>query len=107
MPKRKSTERYDSTDIQGEGSYVVLHKLTVGQIKQMRKASRSDGDSDEMSFDVGLDTIADSIVEWNWVDDNDEPLPLPTDDETIIDRLNSDEVTFLAEALVGANRAKN
>lgn len=106
MAQRKSTTRFNSEVVQGEGSFVVVRKLTMGDVKQLRKQTGKDI-TDDVSLEIGVDTIAAHIIEWNWVDDNDKPLPIPNDDPAIIDKLTTDEFKFLAESLTGGEAIKN
>jgi len=40
-------------------------------------------------------TLAERIIEWNWVDDNDESLPAPIDDWQVMLKLYSHEYEFI------------
>ena len=98
MPQRKSTKKVNSEAVQGEGAYVVLKKVTVGMWKETR-AKIALPDADSMTID--LETIRDHVVEWNWVDDDGEPWPVPSQDENVLDALTIDEKSFLVGALFG------
>jgi len=103
MPKRKSTNRIESEEVQGEGSYVIFRSLLVEEVRKARGIK-----DDDDTFELGMDNITNHIVEWNWVDEDGEPLPLPSDDPGIMDKLTVDEVNFLANNLtVGGIDVKN
>ena len=105
MPKRKRLQRYPSDEIQGEGSWVIVGRLTVEEMRAIRKV-RAGEDPD--LFELGVDMLKSNVKEWNWVDDEDEPLPQPKDDPTIIDKLSDPESTFLTECIQGSEAdAKN
>jgi hypothetical protein len=42
--------------------------------------------------------MAEMIVEWNWVDDNGNPLSLPRDDPSVVDWLTMDEIMAIVNA---------
>ena len=103
MPQRKSTKRINSESVQGEGSYVILKKLTVGMWKAMRtRADQKDADN----FAIDLDTIRDHVVEWNWVDDDGNPWSVPSEDEAVLEMLTIDEKSFLVGALFGSEEER-
>lgn len=97
MPQRQSTTRVDASAVQGDGAYVVLRKLTLGEIKALRVATG--GDSDKIALTE--DMVREHLVEWNWADDNGVPLPQPTD-PAVFDNVTDDELTFLAQAIAGS-----
>ena len=100
MPKRKSTIRINSESVQGDDSFVVLRRLTVGEMKSSMSAP--DDEDGIASFSRSLKMYYDHVVEWNWVDDDDAPLPQLKDDPELVDRLTDAEVLFLARGLAGA-----
>jgi len=105
MPKRQNTARFTSEAVQGDGSYVILSKFTVKEAKDLYANTRQEG-SDQI-MDIGFATLISHVIEWNWVDDSGQPLPMPRDKPEILDSLTTDEVNFLAECLTGAKQAKN
>ena len=98
MPQRKSTRRFESPDIQGDDSWIEVSRLTVGEARQINQAQ---GKTDQDSFEAVLPLYQSHIVNWNWVDDDGEPLPLPKDDPGVIDQLTDQEFAFVAECLSG------
>ena len=93
--KHKVQRKVDSDEVQGEGSFVVLHAATLGEVIRAQKAEG--GAVDSMEFGVAL--LKRLVVDWNWVDDEDKPLPKPKDDPDVIDGLPLQELTFLVGAL--------
>jgi len=55
----------------------------------------------------GLELLKQHVIEWNWVDDEGEPLPQPKDDPEVIYQMTDDETKFLTEILSGEREAKN
>ena len=104
MPQRKPNERISSTEIQGEDSYVVISKMTVREVREARKRSTDEGDM----FELGIESTAKHVVDWNWVDNDGKSLPVPSENPEVMDDLNVEEMTFLAQALLGgAEQQKN
>lgn len=96
MPVRKyhKIRRFDSEEVQGEGSWVDLHSMTWGDVtKVMDGGSLKELDDAE----VGIELIANMVVDWNWVDDDGEPLPQPTPD--LIKSLPVEELMFLGNLI--------
>jgi len=98
MSKRKSVRVYETDDLQGEGSFV---KLSAVKVREVRKARKLAKDAEVDAFMEGLKMLKDHVLAWNWVDDNDEPLPLPKDQPDVLDELTNEEVEFLAGILMG------
>lgn len=119
MPKRvnKKFKRVDTAPMMGEGSFVRIRKPgfdALGNIMALASLSVEDGKADLSG--VTPETIAgvysllaETVVEWNWVDDDDQPLPQPGDDPEVFQReLNLDEVQYLIEQLdLGGADPKN
>ena len=102
MPKRRGIRRVESTSVQGEGSWVEVDALTVKEVKEMRKQAAND---DYDNFDAGIDLVRKHVINWNWVDYDERPLPTPKAYPEIVDTLTVNEVNFLAEALMGEDEA--
>lgn len=126
MPRRKRTIKVDSSQVQGKDSWAEVSKMTMGEIKVLRKQSQQERKArksqlaklakrnpdwafedmqelvgDDTSFEVGADLIIDHVIAWNWADENGEPLPQPQDDRAVFDDLTDDEFGFLADAVRG------
>lgn len=100
MPERKSTRKVNSQEVQGDDSFVVLHRITVGERRALESA-QSQAEAKGEKFDVeqyGIDVLTRHLVAWNWVNDAGDPLPLPNADATVIDRLTDEELKFLVNA---------
>lgn len=112
MARRTSVRRYDTEEVQGEGSFVVLSSMKVKEVRALRLASKqakaAGEDDGDAAFEGGLKILADHIVDWDWVDDGDKPLPLPKDDPNVVDELTNDEADFLSDLLTdGGQETKN
>ena len=100
MPQRMSIKRFESPEIQGDDSWIEVSRLTVGEA---RIINEQQGKDDLDSFEAVLPLYRKHITNWNWVDDDGEPLPLPEDDPDVIDRLTDREFAFVAECLSGGS----
>ncbi len=106
MPSRQNVTEMPSPEVQGDGSWVKFRKLTVKEMKVI--LGRSDEDLSPLeSFVEALRMYIDHVVEWNWVDDDGNPLPQPNQDPAVVDLLTNEEVMFLGQALSGAADSKN
>ena len=97
MPKRQNPirkERVPSEEVQGEDSYVVLRTPVAGDYIELLTSP-----TDPTSMELKLHIIPKCVLEWNWVDDDGEPLPLPSEDPNILDKLVLEELVFLANHL--------
>jgi len=108
MPQRQAVRKIDSTEVQGDGSWVRMRKPKGRDIKEAMKKNEAQGEDAG-----GLEAYADSmdllrthVLEWNWVDDDDKPLPHPQDAD-VFDELTIGEIQFLTEHLTGNPDAKN
>ena len=99
MPQRQNRVRIDSEAVQGEGSFVVLRRLTVGEIKHVRKSA-------EDSFELTEEMVRDHIVEWNWADEEGNPLPQPAKDPTVFESVTDEELSWLAKAIAGVAESR-
>lgn len=104
-PQRKHLFKVDSAAVQGEGSYVVMKAINWGEAKRLRKEIADMDDDGKLVRNEQL--LLDHVHEWNWVDEDGEPLPQLKDDPSIIDRLTQQEITWLGEALSGNDNTKN
>jgi len=131
MPTRRNVVRVVTASVQGDDSYVVVRKLTVGEAREvLRDRQRrnqsamvrmADAGQNQEIIQEAIDAEAaieniewavkrfkGHIREWNWVDDDGEPLPQIKDDPDIVDQLSIDEMRVLSEALgTDQDAAKN
>ena len=104
-PKRRRVVRHASNEVQGDGSWAITAALNVAEMRAFRK--RAD-EEDFDAFELGVEVLKTHVYTWNWVDDDDVPLPQPEDDPEVIDLLTDDEVGFLSARIQGSEaEAKN
>lgn len=104
--RRQNTRKFVSTKVQGPTSYISFFKPTWEEIRDAADNLRATGKemtNPEGRLDAGKaeetlstnlrELAASKFEEWNWVDDEGEPLlPLP---EIELGALYGDEVDFL------------
>ncbi len=111
MPKRRSVKRHGTDEVQGEGSYVILTSVKVREIRALRKVIGDNPEDVEKldekeidKFEEGLSLVTRHIKEWNWVNDDDEPMLIPNDDSSTVDELTNEETEFLTGLLMGTDK---
>ena len=102
MPKRLRVQKFLSTKVQGDDSWVRVSPLTVGEMRANRK-QRKEKNFD--AFDLGLTILKAHVVEWNWVDDDGEPLPQMPEHPEVVELLTDTEVAFLGDCIQGSEEA--
>lgn len=115
MPQRQSVKIHISEEVQGEGSWVKIRRLTVGQ-QAMFRAAMTDAEksvisiNDErlnrltkatMVIDAQKKILQQNVIEWNWVDDDGAVLPLPARQPEVLDMLTDEEFLFLFQCIGG------
>jgi len=115
MPQRQSIITYDSTSVQGEGSWIKVRLISHGEQKQFTRAyggmvGREIKDIDPQALETMQEAndalICKNVIDWNWVDDDGQPLPLPKDDPAVVDLLTEFEHQFIADAMKGEGDRK-
>lgn len=106
MPKRKSTRKVKSTEIQGPDSWVVINEVKYGYVMDLRKKIEDPEISAEESEKLNAELLATTVNSWNWVDDDDKPLPTPSENDEVINDLTAAEMAFLQRAISGNEERK-
>jgi len=101
MAKRARVEKF-VTPIQGDDAWVEVTKPSVGEVERILIA----GDDVYQTFSVGKDILVKHIKGWNWVDYDDSPLPIPSNEIKVIDTLTLDEYQELIKLLLGAEEER-
>lgn len=124
MPERLSEREVATVAVQGEGSWVRILPLTVGEILDIqqqrevraspwfkvgrivgwvRRLFRQRSQVDD-TRDLMLSTFA-KVSAWNWVDAKGDPLPQPKDEPSTIFQLTNDEYTAIFGAVYSLGTA--
>lgn len=113
MPKRQSTQRVMSPEMQGDDSWIEITAPTMEQMKGYRKQLRplqerleqlkKEGKTEssvevqeinEAIGEAGKILVSQYVKSWNWVDDDDVPLPQPSE-KGAVDTLNLREIKWI------------
>lgn len=109
MATRKSVKRFETESVQGEGSFVILSSPKVEQILEwqekaaaLKPEGKAKGLSDAEAIKIGMEMLAEHIIDWDWVDDHGQPLPVPNGDVDVIAQLTMEETNLLSDLLTDA-----
>jgi hypothetical protein len=95
--KHKLFRTVDSSEIQGDGSFVKFKNISLNDI--LKHSQGTNGKlSDDEAANMGLMVLDEMIVEWDWVDDDDQLLPIPADNPGTVAGLPFQESSWLLEA---------
>lgn len=97
MARRNRVKKYASYDVQGEGSFVKFKVMSLGEMRSVEVDIEAEG-----NIEYSLRKIKENFVEWNWADEEGNPLPSPLEDEAVLDDLTADEFNFLCRCVVGS-----
>lgn len=130
MPQRQFIINHDSEEVQGEGSWIKLRTTTYGEGKRLRKLQiqiQEELAEVEEKLENGADEkvkkklrdqrnairerleqmneelLVEKIYDWNWVDNDGNPLPKPKDDPRVIEGLTNQELKFIQVQLRGSD----
>ncbi len=99
--RQPKTRRIPTDSVQGPDSYAVIRPPKWGLLRKAQKQAKA-SDQADAGIAFAEELLVKSVVDWNWTDDEGEPLPLPKDDPAVLDDLDADEVAFLVEKITGA-----
>jgi len=103
MAQRQTVIKVPTPEIQGEGSYVEIQQMTVAEAQAYQERINSGIDDATLVTEV----LIKYVVGWDWVDENGDPLPLPSEKGDVM-HLLSHELLFLSNQVGGRSiRVKN
>ena len=85
--------RIDTTEVQGDGSFAWLKLPKWGKFRVALNLQ----DAEAMQYATEL--LQDTVIDWNWTDDDGEPLPTPKQNPGVIDQLTVTEVQLLVKGI--------
>ncbi len=116
MPERQRIQVINAEEVQGKDSWVKIKAMTVEQFNRKQAVSRGvqglkpDAENYEArvtELDVESNALmAECVLEWNWVDDDGNPLPQPAGNPEVFKTLTMAELMFLAQYLDGTTSQK-
>lgn len=104
--QRRNTKRLNTTNVQGEGSWVEIRQVTFGESKRIRAELKAAEGDEDAQIALTQKLLVDHVINWSWVGDDNQPLPLPKVDSSVIDLLTADEIAALSEAINGETDPK-
>lgn len=107
MAKRLNVLTIQTDDVQGAGSFLKIRAMTVtehNQLEQtrvdMNKAAEAGNQEEYTRLEKSVwEQTAEVLLDWDWVDGEDKPLPKPHKNPAVFDLLTMAEVFTIAEAL--------
>lgn len=97
MPKRIKVRKVETPELQGDDSWVTLQSPTMEEYEAFGTVLKSaQAENDENAVYQQLSKF---VIEWNWVDDDDVPLPQPHDNPDVFRKLTGAELGFLSRSL--------
>ena len=108
MPERLNTKRVVTESVQGADSYVVLKRATADETRTLYKLTRAMDKADDegdKSYNAQRAFVASHVLDWNWVWENGDAMPLPKDDPGVIGKLSDQELKSIVEGLLGPDAA--
>lgn len=113
--RQKHIRKVDSTDIMGAGSWVLVKKPTAEEALALQSlqgelnpiTGQMENTADPLLMQETLyGLLAKFIIDWDWVDDDGQPLSKPLGNLDVFKQLVDDELTFLAQAVAGNTAAE-
>lgn len=101
MRQKNKQIRIDSSEVQGPESFVLVKSPSWGLLRKAQRLSADGADAATLGVEFAEEMVRESIIDWNWTDDNDEPLPSPAKDKSVVEKLTAEEVSFLVEKITG------
>ena len=123
MPERQGLRTFSTEDVQGEGSWIKLARMTVGEILEQQRQGEARANwryrlgaflgrlfrkrppESEITRQFLARTIR-YVRDWNWVDDQGQPLPLPAQDRGVLDSLTAEEMRVITSCVNGERQSE-
>ena len=96
--KHKKYKRVDSSEVQGDGSFVLLKSPGFSDLRELGELS-SLGEDQSKAIKAMTPLLSVLVIDWDWVDDDGNPLPKPIDKPEVIESLTFQEQNFLVKSL--------
>lgn len=121
QPRRQRVRRHDASKVMGPGAFVVIKAITMEDAQRIEDASKPPEMQEGMTQEdweicleqheakmksLNYEAMAITVMEWNWVDDDGQPLPQPADNPAVFAKLTAEEIEFIADRMNGNVKSK-
>jgi hypothetical protein len=112
MPQRQNITTVPTEHLQGAESWVKVRSITVEDWERRQKIL-ADGKKAAEANDVEAamkteteyrELVARYILDWNWLDDDGQPLPCLAEDISVFNKLTMEEANFLSNVIVSVEK---
>jgi len=123
MPQRANVRTFDSADVQGEGSYIRLRPMTLGEMLALQSEA---AERRTLWYKLGrwlgrlfrkrpspvevqrqnMERVFQYVRDWNWVDDDGNPLPDPINNPRALINLTLEEMRFINACVNGERQSE-
>lgn len=115
MPQRKYKvkRKIESDEVQGEGSWIIVRSPNFEDLGEFDPTQMEDMETNpEVAKEFGFSIAGKMVEDWNWVGDDDRPLPKPKTLDNPMSVLSMPEMMFIIrelnlDSLVDASKIKN
>jgi len=102
MSQRNRSKRVDNTVNHNEG-WLIYNLPSMGETrdsaKELQLSIKAHGDNSDEVTNLIFRQFAGYIVDWNWIDDEGNPLPKPSDNWKVMEQLTNEEFTYIVELI--------
>jgi hypothetical protein len=116
MPKRNRDKLIEGSQLQGMDSFVRVKIVSVEEALSMQlpplvipegadddERARLEAEYNTASELNAREKLCQYVLDWNWVDDNDQPLEKPFNNPEVFRKLTGQEIRFLVMAVSGSD----
>jgi hypothetical protein len=103
MPQRTGRTVTVTGGPQGDDAFVVIKRMTVDESTAFAKlfANVQGAATEEQELAVRR-AVSELVLDWNFVGDDDQPLPKPHGNAEVVGQLLNEELKWLFEAITGS-----
>lgn len=110
MPTRSAVNKV-KTPVQGDDAWVVIKQPTYGDIRRLTSLAKEgvgsvQADKLTENLDFTASVVSDFVLDWNWVDDDGNPLPKPKGNPQVVEQLTTEEVQAICSLVLDADSIK-
>jgi hypothetical protein len=98
VPKRNRTRKFVGGP-QGEDAEIVMKIPTIGELNANAKVVKDlqKEEKQQEAEKTSQKMLIEHIISWNWVDEDENVIPLPKDRSDIFELLTTEEAQFIGQ----------